>query len=53
MSNSNILRNRGARRDDVARRRMSLLGIVTILSLLVSLFPQVVGQPMPTARPTT
>ena len=50
MRNLNILRNRGSRRDYVARRRMSLLGIVTILSLLLSLFPQVVGQPMPTAE---
>ena len=32
------------------QRRMALLGIVTILSLLISLFPQVVGQPVPSAE---
>ena len=47
--NSITVRSRGAHRDRVAQRRMTLLGIATILSLLVSLFPQVVGLPMPTA----
>ena len=49
MSNSSISQGRGVRRGRGTQRRMALLGIVTILSLLVSLFPQVVGQPMPTA----
>ncbi len=47
--NSITVHSRGAHRDRVAQRRMTLLGIATILSLLVSLFPQVAGLPMPTA----
>jgi hypothetical protein len=49
MSNSSISRGRGVRRERGTQRRMALLGIATILSLLVSLFPQVVGQPLPAA----
>ena len=49
MSYSNTIRSRGARRNRVAGRRMTLLGIATILSLLVSLFPQIAGLPVSTA----
>ena len=41
--------SRPGRRTSKLQRRMTWTGLLTILSLLVSLFPQVVGQPMPTA----
>ena len=49
MSNVSVRRARTGRRVQSSQRRMTLVGIATILSLLLSLFPQVVGMPVPTA----
>ena len=48
MSHANFP-NRTPSRKQVAQRRMAGLAIITILSLLISLFPQVIGAPVPMA----
>ncbi len=49
MSSSPTLSSRAHRRASKFQRRMTWTGLVTILSLIVSMFPQVVGLPVPTA----
>ena len=49
MSSSTTVSSHAHRRASKLQRRMTWTGLLTILSLIVSLFPQVVGSPMPTA----